>query len=141
MEWFENKEVDYVFDFMKKTKEELVNEKVNDMIANISDYSPNNKDPHGHGKRIPYIGWYWRSIDMFNNNVFVGDCGDFIGVMQNNKWGYPERKMTNDEYKELKERLFQILSFWNGWGNIGENFRKTDNLAEELWAWMQTLEI
>lgn len=137
--FFENKERDYAQELFSEAKKELVNNILNSEID--ADYKEREKDIHGHGKRIPYIGWYWRNIDFFNNNVCIGDCGKFIGIMQNNKWGYPERVLTEQEYKILLKYLYAIRSWKLGHGDINDNYKKSEVICNQLWDWMQTLEV
>lgn len=53
-------------------------------------------DIHDSGKSIPYIGWYWRTVD-FAESWPIGDCGEFVGHMENNKWDYDMRYVTEEE--------------------------------------------
>jgi hypothetical protein len=68
------------------------------------------------GKCIPYIGWYWREVDfaqpfylgyvLMGADAFWGiKCDGFAGFMENNKWGYPERKVTSKQQKEIRKLL------------------------------------
>ncbi len=51
----------------------------------------------GPSKSVPYIGWYWREVD-FTRPFTLGHCGEFVGFMENNKWGYPEWTVTPAQY-------------------------------------------
>jgi hypothetical protein len=118
-------------ELQNKTKEELINILYNTRIASIADFSPDeNKelDKHGYGKRIPYIGWFWRSADFINKRISIGDCGDYVGVMENNKWGYAEREMTEDEVDKFIDYLERALLH-----------TKSEAIFNELWDWFQTL--
>lgn len=70
----------------------------NDFIRQRAD-----NDGEDHGKRIPYIGWFWRHIEFSQpTSIPIGDCGEFIGFMANNKWDYPERCLTEDEAAHVR---------------------------------------
>jgi len=56
------------------------------------------------GKPIPYIGWVWRDVD-FSDLIALGDCGMFIGFMENNKWGYPEWPISKVQDAAIKAML------------------------------------
>jgi hypothetical protein len=89
------------------------------------------------GKQIPYIGWFWRSCNFYHGYAAIGDCGQFIGIMQNNKWDYPERNMTPEE-------IATFLSFIDN-AMVNDNKDEDDdtvpNILKALWDWMQTLKI
>lgn len=49
-------------------------------------------------RAIPYQGWYWRSVDFFTDGgVTIADGDGQVAVCENNKWGYPQRGLTEDE--------------------------------------------
>lgn len=88
-----------------------------------------------HGKAIPYLGWYWRGID-FNGPIPIGECTHpeesvpFVGFMVNNKWGYPERNLTEGERLQVIAYLDKAME------SEGEG---KDTALQELWDYMQTL--
>jgi hypothetical protein len=102
----------------------------NSAVGAIANFDEGVTDPRGYGKRVPYIGWYWRPPDFVGRAISIGDCGDFIGVMENNKWGYPERFMTREEADKFIGYLERATS-------------GPDNAAilDACWDWMQTLEV
>lgn len=60
------------------------------------------------GKAIPYIGWYWREVD-FTSRIRLGYAPSMgVGFMENNKWGYDEFTITEDETNEIIRRLLKI---------------------------------
>jgi hypothetical protein len=71
------------------------------------------------GKCIAYIGWYWRIVD-FNDQIILGYCPDtdgflesgpgFVGFMENNKWGYDQWAITEEQADELKARLVAMFA-------------------------------
>ena len=97
----------------------------------IMDHCDNEEHEIEGGKCIPYIGWFWRTVDFESGSVPIGNCGSFIGFMENNKWDYPERLMTDAELSIVV-------------GYIGDAIRNPDRkweLVKSLWDYMQTLTI
>lgn len=97
-----------------------------------------NADTHDEGyplgKKIPYLGWFWRGID-FSGPIPIGearlkDAAPFVGFMANNKWGYPERNLTEGERLQVIEYLDKAME------SEGEG---KDTALRELWEYMQTL--
>jgi hypothetical protein len=119
--------------------EVAANSVLNDWCASVADYGDHDSDPHGHGKRLPYIGWYWRSVDFARKRITVGDCGDFIGFMENNKWGHPERDLSPDECDHVIDLLWRARREGSRGGNLAEIFAARDEVLTELWGWMQDL--
>lgn len=91
--------------YMAMSHDQLVahalNTDYNVFLAANADFGKDEVDPRGHGKRIPYIGWYWRDVDFANGRARIGDCGEFTGFMVNNKWDYDERNMTDEEHRHV----------------------------------------
>ena len=98
------------------------------------------ENDHGCGKRIPYIGWYWRHVE-FSGDIPIGDCGEFIGFMVNNKWDHPERYLDDVEKMEVI-RIIDEAMYLNQQGGLGsEILKNVEGKLEELWDYMQTLKI
>lgn len=76
------------------------------------------------GKTFPYLGWGWREVDFDHpfELGFSGECQscgvkktceyhegvlelsespDFVGFMENNKWGYAQRTVTEEQRREI----------------------------------------
>lgn len=117
------------------TDEDQFNEAYNERVANVADFERG--DPYDDtttGKRIPYIGWFWRDTDFARKRIYIGHTGDYIGVMENNKWDYPERQMTEAEATTFMH-LFNT-AFAEQASGAQENAEK---IYAELRAWFQTL--
>lgn len=116
------------------SKEELVNDLYNAQVDVWSDASSDDPDDPDHGKRIPYIGWWWRYTDFVNKRVPIGrsDTG-YIGVMENNKWYYPERLMSPEEVDAFISYLDRAFSETDP--------QETYHIFAELREWMQSLEV
>lgn len=51
---------------------------------------------------IPFQGWFWREVDFFApNGVTIADGAGQVAVCESNKWGYPERSLTEVEQGEF----------------------------------------
>jgi hypothetical protein len=93
------------------------------------------------GKRVPYIGWYWRECNFAAGDVSIGDCVSFTGFMQNNKWGHPERRMTRFECDMVQEFVREAKALNNGNDDMHRLTPAAEAKMREFWAWMQTLEV
>jgi hypothetical protein len=78
------------------------------------------------GKRIPYIGWYWRNVDFtqpfslgrtrIEASVFEQIHGlrghhgpGWAGFMENNKWDYPEWTVTEPQAVAIVQALREAV--------------------------------
>jgi hypothetical protein len=94
------------------------------------------------GKRVPYIGWYWRHITFSDlTSIPIGDCGEFIGFMANNKWDYPERRLKADEAAHIVSIIDEAMRLNQGGGNVAEIEASTNAKLREMWDYMQTLSV
>lgn len=117
-------------ELLEKTEDELVNLIYNDWIRDHSDLDVDFGDG---GKSIPYIGWFWRQVDFVNKSVSIGDCGEFIGVMENNKWDYRGRLMTEQEVDKFIEYIDTAIK--------SSNESECNKVLRWLWDWFQTLKV
>ena|SRR5258708_6327950 len=131
----------YMDQLLEKTKEELVNGAFNSRVSDLADYEDKAVDKHGHGKRIPYIGWFWRYTDFVGKSISIGDAGGMIGVMGNNKWGYYERLMTEQEANTFIDYLERAFAERDKGGLVSETEADAEKVFDELWDWFQTLKV
>jgi hypothetical protein len=131
----------YINILQQRTKDQLVNDLYNISIGDIASYNSDEKtiDSHGYGKRIPYIGEFWRNPDFVGKDITIGDCGDFIGVMENNKWGYAQRRMTSEEVDAFIEYLEKAFVVRGKGGSVAESKAAAEEVYNDLWSWFQTL--
>lgn len=128
-------------DYKKMSKNELVNLVYNDKVADISD-APDDEVPQPvNGKRVPYIGWFWRSCDFVGKRISIGDAGNYIGVMENNKWDYPERYMTEEEANTFISFLDQAFEARSKSGVLSELITERNSVLEKMREWMQELKV
>lgn len=124
-----------------KSKEDLINEAFNAFIADNADYSKGDGANTGRDKKIPYIGWFWRYADFVGKRISIGDCGKFIGVMENNKWDYPERLMTEQEVDTFIAYIDKAYEESHKGGDLARTQSNTNNVFNELWDWFQALKV
>ncbi len=90
------------------------------------------------GKSVPYIGWYWRTVD-FSTRVTIADCKEFVGHCENNKWGYNERDLTDDERAECCRRVDEMIAAEKTLSLADKS--KLEDLLRSYWAWMDELHV
>ena len=112
----------------------------NDFLSHRADY-PDGEREHGRGKRLPYIGWFWRHVCFSSGRVSVGDCGQFVGFMENNKWDYPERELTPDEFAGLMAIIDAAMRLSEQGGELSRIVKETNDKLGEVWDYMQTIRV
>lgn len=130
----------YIETLKQRTHDQLVNDLYNMRVSHLSDGNSDEENTiDKHGKRIPYIGWFWRSTDFIEKDITIGDCGDFVGVMENNKWGYAQRNMTTEEVDTFIEYLECIFAERDKGGDVEKMKADQEVIYNEMWHWFQTL--
>ena len=119
----------------------VINNRINDFVSGYADYKNDEESANEHGKRVPYVGWYWRSTDWVGKKIPIGDCGEFIGVMENNKWDYPERYLTEEEADKVIAIVWEAKRLSEQGGMLSEIHDNTKKKLEELWDLFQTFTI
>jgi len=118
--------------------DDIINRELNDLVSGYADVKEDEVDEFGHGKRVPYIGWFWRSVDFANSSYTIGDCGDFIGFMENNKWGYVERRLTPDEAAKVTKIICKAHDLDHAGGLLSDVVETTQKKLAELWPLLQS---
>ena len=118
-----------------------INERFNSFIGDWADYKNTTEDPRGHGKRVPYIGWFWRAVNFAQKEITIGDCGDFIGFMENNKWDYPQRDLSLEEADKVINIIIAAIRAANQGGLSDKIHADTEQEILKLWELMQTFTI
>jgi hypothetical protein len=131
----------YLDELKMKTQNEMINDLYNSRVGSWADYENGESGPHGTGKRIPYIGWFWRPTDFVGKKICIGDAGQMIGVMERNKWGYPARWMTEEEVDKFIEYLERAFTELDRGGVVSELEATAEKVFVECWQWFQTLKI
>ena len=121
----------------------IVNNRLNHFISEYADYNEDkeSKNHCGSGKRIPYIGWYWRATNFVEREISIGDCGDFIGVMENNKWDNPERLLTKSEADKVVKIVWEAKELSEEGGDVREIEERTKKKLEKLWELFQSFKL
>jgi hypothetical protein len=114
---------------------ELVNMLYNRVVSDLADSNGE--------KRIPYIGWFWRDADFVHKQITIGyiPSESYIGVMENNKWDYPERLMTVAEVDKFIELIDTVIRVGSAGGLASDLTAAKDAALKELHDWMQTLQV
>lgn len=122
---------------------EIINSKLNRLVGGYADYDQDEDDANEHGKRVPYIGWYWRSVDFASPEPYIpiGHCGEFVGFMENNKWDYPQRSLEPDEVAQVLTIVTEAYKLDRSGGTLADITKNTKNKLAELWPLLQTFEI
>jgi hypothetical protein len=114
---------------LKRTKESLVNEIYNGIIS---------EELAEDG--IPYMGWFWRNCDFIKKDVSIGrDHADNVGIMENNKWDYLERRMTEVEVDNFIRLIDRVLAVDHGFSDDITFYRH--KRLKELQEWVQDLKV
>ena len=119
----------------------ILDDVYNDFLGRYADYRDGEKSPHGHGKRLPYIGWSWRHLPFHSGALPIGNCREFIGFMANNKWDYAERVTTPEEFADIMAIIDEAMRLSRQGGNVSEIMKETYAKLGELWDYMQGLRI
>lgn len=130
----------------KLDKDRLIDDTINGELNRfVSSYADYDEDETGStprfDKRVPYIGWYWRSVDFTNNRIYIGHCGEFVGFMENNKWGYPERMLDDNEAEKVVALVCEAYELSREGGLLSDIQKNTKSKLEEIWPLMQTFEV
>lgn len=130
----------YLAQLQAKTKEELINDIYNDRVGSLADFEKGDSaDDTTTGKRIPYIGWFWRYTDFAGKRISIGNTGKYIGVMENNKWGYPEREMSEEEATTFIGYLDEAFAVRAPGGEASQ--RNAEKIFAEMRTWFQSLKV
>ena len=122
-------------ELMGISKDELINIVYNTWISGASDKED--------AKRIPYMGWFWRSVDVVGAKIPIGfttEPGEtYVGIMANNKWGYPERMMSASEAEKFIDFIDRAIVASRLGGLLSDILVGRDEILSELFQWVQEL--
>ena len=107
----------------------MTSQELNDAIRKLEHERDYLEGPGG--KVVPYIGWFWRTVDFDKPAYSFGIIpGEFVGFMENNKWDYEyTRQTTPEEWAEIKGLLEELVAnpcreaanaVWNAVQKIGD---------------------
>lgn len=110
------------------------NKRYNEVVGKYADYAEADNDPHGHGKRVPYLGWFWRTVDfadLAGSSLCVEP--DLKGFMENNKWEYRERGLSDAEASAILDIVDDAVRM----EDAGDAPEKVAARLADLWPLMQ----
>lgn len=119
---------------------EVLNDRYNDFCREYCDDQLQRYVKSNREKGIPYLGWFWRSVDFFNLRIPIGKAG-FIGFMENNKWDAPERDLTEDEALTVIGFLDKAMEADDQGGQLSEIYKNVAIHLDELYDYLQTLDV
>lgn len=121
----------------------IINEKYNEFVSDRANFKEDDEpqdttiaNRKSNYKRVPYMGFYWHHIDFANKSISIGNCEEYIVIMENNKWNRPERLLTPEECDKVIEIIEKAMR-----ENEKGEIRKALSELEKLWPYLQTLSI
>jgi hypothetical protein len=117
----------------------LINEHYNRFCRDHAEPPKEREDEFLHGKAIPYMGWFWRSVDFAGKRIPIGFSGGYVAIMANNKWDHHERYLTEAEADQLLALLDAAIIESRQGGELSEIQRKTWDAVAKIGPWMQGL--
>lgn len=113
-------------------------DELNQAIAELDDKDDLPYEAFG-GKPIPYIGWFWRSVDFDREDgytlgilpehqgVLPSDSNDQhrVGFMENNKWSYDYVHIDAEAWTKLKSLIVAAIE-----EQTKENFQAVDEAMQ-----------
>lgn len=118
----------------------ILDTEYNDFLRSHADLG-DDEDIHGHGKRLPYIGWFWRHLRFHSKRLPIGNCGSFIGFIENNKWDYPQRHTTEDEFASIIAIVDEAMRLDQEGGQLSEIVARRNSKLNELWPLLQMMTV
>lgn len=119
----------------------ILDREYNDFLRARADLDDDEYDLRGHGKRLPYIGWFWRHLEFHSGRLPIGNCGHFIGFMPNNKWDYAERTTTDAEFNAIMKIIDEAMRLSSQGGALSKIIANTNAKLDELWDLLQTMRV
>ncbi len=105
----------------------MTSEELNRRIQAVCDDTSITFETFG-GKAVPYIGWFWRSVDfdcedgydfgiippcpgVKHKNIWLEkpSVRPFVGFMENNKWDYEYIHANREQWHEIKNLLIEAV--------------------------------
>lgn len=128
--------------FSKKFLEDaILDQEYNNFLRDWADYKDDDTAKNTHGKRLPYIGWYWRHLNFSSGSLPIGNCGSFIGFIANNKWNYNERLTTPEEFSAIMAIIDEAMRLSTEGGILSKIVERTEEKISELWPLLQTMKV
>lgn len=119
----------------------ILDREYNDFLRSRADFNDEQEKVAGRGKRLPYIGWFWRHLEFSDGALPLGNCGEFVGFIADNKWDYPERMTAPEEFAQIMAIIDAAMKANEQGGEINAIEAATNAELEKLWHYLQTLEV
>ena len=98
----------------------MTSDELNNAIRTIADDETIDYECFG-GKKIPYLGWFWRTVDFdrfiehgYRFGVVPASAEDELvalnGFMENNKWDYGTVRATPEQCKAIHQALINAVT-------------------------------
>ena len=93
----------------------MTNEELNEKLAALADDEQFVVQGLGHGKAIPYYGWWWRSVDFDQPITFAYANGEgfdvpsWVGFCERNKWGYEMFTATEEQSQQVRRLCVEFV--------------------------------
>lgn len=132
----------------KDIERECVNDTYNGFLSDWADFKSHlerdqkRSKETGRDKRIPYIGWFWRRVNFFDRIITIGEGEDgFVGFMENNKWDYPQRDLTEAEFDAVVAIIDEAREAMSQGGLLSKMIDNAEAAFDKLYDYMQKLEV
>lgn len=112
----------------------MVNETLNSFIREAQ--------PDDGERPIDFQGWFWRSVDFFTPGGTTVAKGDGrVAVCQNNKWGYLQRDLTDDEQATFRGLVWGAYRASGKGGNLADIWAARDAELEKANEFIHNLDM
>lgn len=119
----------------------VLDREYNDFLRSRADADEKDAD-HAHilnGKRVPYMGWFWRHLDFHAGRLPLGFHEGYVGFMANNKWDYHERDTTPEEFATIMGFIDAAMVENQKGGSLDKIIDDTNAELKKLRDYVQTL--
>lgn len=113
----------------------------NDFLRSRADAkdSDADKDDILNGKRIPYMGWFYRHLNFSEGCLPLGFSGGYVAFMATNKWDNDERDTTPEEFEQIMAYIDAAMKANERGGALSEIVAGTNAELKKLRDYLQTL--
>ena len=119
----------------------ILDREYNDFLRQRADTKYDDEDAPDvlHGKRVPYMGWFYRHMEFSEGRLPLGFNSGYVAFMANNKWDYHERYTTPEEFERIMVYIDAAMKANEQGGALDRIIRDTNAELKKLRGYMQTL--